>query len=153
MRRVIALLLLAAFALPGTPAAAEVLSAKRVAVFDMVKRMQATFARDGLGAAVAAANDPSNTDFHDRDLYVFVYNKDGVCLANGARPALVGKNLISIKDQDGKYLIQEMISIAYGPGHGWLEYKWPSPITNRIADRGAYIEKMGEYFVGVGYDK
>ena len=73
--------------------------------------------------------------------------------ANGARPALVGKNLISLKDQDGKYLIQEMLAIANGPGRGWLTYKWPSPVTNKIEDRGAYIEKMDEYFVGVGYDR
>ncbi len=152
MRRVIALLLFTALALNAAPAAAE-LSVKQRAAFDMVKRMQVVFARGGLGIAVAAANDPARIEFNDRDLYVFIYNMEGVCLANGARPALVGKNLISIKDQDGKYLIQEMISIAIGPGRGWLEYKWPSPITNKIEDRGAYIEKMGAYFVGVGYDK
>ncbi len=152
MRRVIVLLLFAAFALAATPAIAE-LSVKQRGAFDMVKRMQELFASDGLGTAVAAANDSARTEFNDRDLYVFIYNMKGVCLANGARPALVGKNLISIKDQAGKYLIQEMISIAIGPGRGWLEYKWPSPITNRIEDRGAYIEKMGAYFVGVGYDR
>ena len=60
----------------------------------------------------------------------------------------------SIKDQDGgKYLIQEMEAIAFGPGSGWLSYKWPSPVSNKIEDRGAYIERMGDYFVGVGYDK
>jgi len=153
MRCAIALLLLT-MALTSAPAAASGdTTGRRDAAFAMVKRMQQEFGRGGLVAAVNAANDPTNKDFHDGDLYVFIYSKDGVCLANGARPSLVGKNLISIKDQDGKYLIQEMISIAYGPGQGWLEYKWPSPLTNRIADRGAYIEKMGEYFVGVGYDR
>ncbi|HXW50249.1 MAG TPA: cache domain-containing protein [Xanthobacteraceae bacterium] len=119
----------------------------------MVKRVQEKFKRDGFAATVAAVNDKSTAEFHDGDLYPFIYDKDGVCLANGARPALVGKNLMLLKDQDGKYLIQEMHAIAFGPGSGWLSYKWPSPVTNKIEDRGAYIEKMGEYFVGVGYDK
>jgi hypothetical protein len=71
-------------------------------------------------------------------------------VAHGARPILIGKNLISIKDQDGKYLIQEMIELAKDKGGGWIEYKWPHPTTNKIEDKTSYIEKMGDYFVGVG---
>lgn len=153
MRRVIAFLLFVAMAATASPVAAEELAASRQAAFAMVKRVQDVFKRDGFDATIAAVNDRSTTKFHDADLYVFIYDKEGVCLANGGRPALVGKNLISLKDQDGKYLIQEMHAIAYGPGSGWLVYKWPSPITNKIEDRGAYIEKMGDYFVGVGYDR
>ncbi len=52
--------------------------------------------------------------FHDRDLYPFIYNLDGICVAHGARPALVGKNLIDLKDQDGKFLIREMVTTAKG---------------------------------------
>ena len=153
MRSTVIAFVLTAVAVSAAPAAEE-LNAKQQATFAMVKRVQEKFKLSGFDATVAAVNDKSTTEFHDGDLYPFIYNRDGVCLANGARPALVGKNLISLKDQDGKYLIQEMETIAFGPGSGWLSYKWPSPITNKIEDRGAYIEKMGEqYFVGVGYDK
>ena len=62
----------------------------------------------------------------------------------------MGKNLISLKDQDGIYLIKEMIGIAKGPGSAWIDYKWPNPLTNKIEDKSSYIEKMGDYFVGVG---
>jgi signal transduction histidine kinase len=119
----------------------------------MVHRVQDSFKKNGLAATVAAVNDKTTVPFHERDLYAFIYNMQGICLANGARPALVGKNLISLKDQDGKYLIQEMIDIAAGPGSGWVSYKWPSPVTNKIEDRSAFIEKMGDYFVGVGMDR
>lgn len=74
----------------------------------------------------------------------------GRCVAHGARPALIGKNLLDLKDQDGKYLIREMIHIASGPGSGWVSYKWPNPINNKIEDKASYVEKMGDYFVGVG---
>ena len=91
----------------------------------MVKRVQAMYAQDGLEATLKAVSDKSVGEFHDRDLYPFIYDMNGTCIAHGARPALIGKNLIDIKDQDGKYLIQEMIKIANGPGSGWIDYKWP----------------------------
>lgn len=116
----------------------------------MVARLQAKFRRDGAAATFQAVNDRSNPEFHDRDLYAFVYDMNGLSLAHGARPALVGKNLISLKDQDGKYLIQQILEIANGPGRGWVDYKWPNPITNKIEDKSSYIEKMGDYVVGVG---
>jgi cytochrome c len=153
MRNTAIIFVLAALMTSAAPVAAEQLSAKQQATFAMVKRVEEKFKHDGLDATIAAVNDKSTAEFHDGDLYPFIYDRDGVCLANGARPALVGKNLISIKDQDGKYLIQEMEAIAFGPGSGWLSYKWPSPVSNKIEDRGAYIERMGDYFVGVGYDK
>ena len=119
----------------------------------MVKRVQEKFKTDGADATFKAVNDKSTSQFHDRDLYPFIYDMNGVDVAHGARPALIGKNLIDLKDQDGKYLIREMIKMATGPGSGWIDYKWPNPITNKIEDKSSYIEKMGDYFVGVGVYK
>jgi cytochrome c len=116
----------------------------------MVKRVQKMFAAAGAEATFKAVDDKANPAFHDRDLYPFIYDLNGVCVSHGARPALIGKNLISLKDQNGVYLIQEMIALAKGPGNGWVDYKWPNPITNKIEDKASYIEKMGDYFVGVG---
>ena len=116
----------------------------------MVKRVQKMFAEAGAEATFKAVDDKSDPAFHDRDLYPFIYDFAGVCVAHGARPALVGKNLISLKDQNGVYIIQEMVALAKGPGSGWVDYKWPNPITNKIEDKSSYVEKMGNYFVGVG---
>ena len=101
-------------------------------------------------ATFKAVSDPSTKEFHDRDLYVFIYDMSGVCVAHGARPALIGKNLIDIKDQDGNYLIRRMVEIANGAGSGWVDYKWPNPQTNKIEDKSSYVEKLGDYFAGVG---
>ena len=54
-----------------------------------------------------------------------------------------------VSSQDGKYFIREMIRIAGAPGAGWVNYKWPNPINNKIEDKASYVEKMGDYFVGV----
>jgi len=116
----------------------------------MVKRVEDMFAKDGADATFKAVSDTSVAAFHDRDLYPFVYDMKGNCLAHGARPALIGKNLFDLKDQDGKYLIHEMVDIANGAGSGWVSYKWPNPLTDKIEDKASYVEKMGDYFVGVG---
>ena len=116
----------------------------------MVKRVQAMFAKDGADATFKAVSDKAVAEFHDRDLYPFIYDMQGNCVAHGARGALIGKNLMDLKDQDGKYLIHEMIDIANGPGSGWVDYKWPNPLSNKIEDKSSYVEKMGDYFVGVG---
>jgi cytochrome c len=116
----------------------------------MVKRVQDMFAKDGADATFKAVSDKSIASFHDRDLYPFIYDMSGNCVAHGARPALIGKNLIDLKDQDGKYLIREMVDIASSTGNGWVDYKWPNPLTNKIEDKSSYVEKMGGYFVGVG---
>jgi cytochrome c len=152
MRYTVIALIFTSLTLSVPPAAGAEYSTKEEVVA-MVNRVQEKFQKDGPETTFEAVNDKSTPEFHDRDLYPFIYDMQGVCLANGARAAVVGKNLISLKDQDGKYLIREMLAIANGPGSGWLSYKWPSPVTNKIEDRTAYIEKMGDYFVGVGMDR
>jgi cytochrome c len=116
----------------------------------MVKRVQEMFAREGAEATFRAVSDPSYAPFHDRDLYPFVYDLNGVNVAHGARPSLIGKNLFNLKDQDGVYLIQDMIKSAKINGAGWVLYKWPNSLTNQIEDKLSYFELMGDYFVGVG---
>lgn len=152
MMRYLTALCLAALML-AIPATAAEFGTKEEAVA-MVKRVQAQFKKDGADATFKAVSDKSTKAYHDRDLYPFIYYvsgpQKGVNVAHGARPALIGKNLIDLKDQDGKYLVREMIDIANGPGRGWFDYKWPNPITNKIEDKSSYVEKMGDYFVGVG---
>jgi len=138
----------AAFAMIASVAAEE-FGTKDEAI-EMVKRVQQQFKRDGPELTFKAVSDKSVKEYHDRDLYPFIYDLKGICVAHGARPALIGKNLIDLKDQDGRYLIREMVRIAEGPGTGWVDYKWPNPITNKIEDKSSYVEKIGSYFVGVG---
>ena len=150
--RLLALFVFAALVGIASPAAASGFGSKDEAVA-MVKRVQAEFKKDGAAATFKDVSDKSVKAFHDRDLYPFIYDMSGKCVAHGARPALIGKNLIGLKDQDGKYLIREMVAISKGPGSGWIDYKWPNPLTNKIEDKSSYIEKMGDYFVGVGIYK
>jgi signal transduction histidine kinase len=115
----------------------------------MVKRVQERFKAEGAEATFKAVTD-KDPAFHDRDLYPFIYTLDGKNVAHGANPALVGKVLIDLKDQGGKFLIREIVDAAKGPGTGWVDYKWPNPGTQKIEDKASYVERMGDYAVGVG---
>ena len=49
-----------------------------------------------------------------KDLYVMAYNHEGTCIAHGANGKLVGKNLINLKDADGKVLVNGIFaSVPY----------------------------------------
>ncbi len=120
----------------------------------MVRRVQEKFKKDGPEATFRAINNKA-PGLADRDLYPFVTEvATGLCVANGVTPAVTGKILIDLKDQDGKFLIQEFIKIAStAPFHGWSDYRWLNPVTKTIEDKTAYIERMDKYYVGVGVYK
>ena len=58
------------------PATAAEFGTKEEAVA-MVKRVQAMFKKDGAEATFKAVSDKSVKEFHDRDLYPFIYFRDG----------------------------------------------------------------------------
>jgi hypothetical protein len=93
------------------------------------------------------AFDAKEGPFHDRDLYVMVYDNSGKNVAHGANSALIGKDLLDLKDTDGKPLIREFIAIQ---DQAWVDYKWPDPTTKKINQKTTYVVRVGEYLVGVG---
>ena len=92
--------------------------------------------------------------FKDRDLYVVVYDLNGKNLAQGANPKLVGKDLIGLKDPDGKPLIQMFVDLAKTKGKGWTEgYKFLNPVSQKIESKAMYLERVGDTLVGCGIYK
>lgn len=119
----------------------------------MVKKAAAKIKAEGKEKAFAAFADPANKEFHDRDLYIFVYDMNGVNLAHGNNPKMVGKNLMEMKDREGKPLIREMVNIAKSKGSGWVDYKWPNPVTQSMEAKSSYVEKVDDMLVGSGIYK
>ncbi len=144
-RALISIALLAVGLSTGPGHAADVGS--REEAIAMVRRVQDKFKKDGPDATFRAI---TQKEFNDRDLYPFVFDLNGLNVGTGGNSVLVGKNLISLRDQDGKYQIQEMIAVAKGAGAGWVGYRWPHPVTRKLEDKSSYVERMGEYMVGVG---
>lgn len=85
--------------------------------------------------------------WHDRDLWVFVWDTDGKCLFSGATPALIGKTLIDLKDADGTSMVRDFIAVSDA---GWTRFKWLDPVTHKLSSKTAYIVAVGNLRVGVG---
>lgn len=89
----------------------------------------------------------------DRDLYVVVYETSGKVSAHGANDKMVGKDLIELKDPDGKAFVKERVDLAKSKGKFWQDYKFSDPITKKALPKQAYCEKLDEHIVCAGIYK
>jgi len=149
MKRIITVICMAAFVLAvshvamaaefGTPAEAEAMAKKAVAY------MKA----NGKDKAITEISNPKG-QFVDRDLYVTVYDMTGKCLAHGFNQKMIGKDLIELKDPDGKLYIKERIEMMRTKDTGWQDFKFTNPLSKKIEPKTAYIEKVGDVIVMCG---
>ena len=91
--------------------------------------------------------------FVDGELYVFCYAPDGTNKAHGGNPSFVGKNLLGVKDPDGFQVNAEIIKLGMSQGSGWIDFKWPNPVSKKIEPKSAYIIKVNDVVCGSGYYK
>ena len=91
--------------------------------------------------------------YADRDLYATVYDMTGKVLAHGANNKMVGKDLIELKDPDGKEFVKERVNLAKSQGKFWQEYKFTDPVTRKILPKEAYCEKVNDAIVCAGVYK
>lgn len=126
----------------GTPKEAEALVKKAVAFIK-------ANGRDKAFAEFGRRNGP----FVDRDLYIFVYDLKGKCVAHGQNPKMVGNDLIEMKDPDGTFFVKERVKIATTKGKGWQDYKFTDPITKKVEAKTAYVERFEDLIVGSGIYK
>ncbi|AGX86806.1 cache domain-containing protein [Candidatus Symbiobacter mobilis] len=91
--------------------------------------------------------------FVDRDLYLVVYGLDGVVRAHGANEKMVGKNLIDLRDIDGKAFVRERVQLAASKGTFWQDYKFTNPVSRKIEPKRMYCEKLDDTAVCGGIYK
>lgn len=117
----------------------------------LVQRTIALIKQDGIEAVVKAVNNKDRR-FKDRDLYVFIHDLrvPGKLIGHGTNVKLTEENNISYQDENGKYFVREMVDVAKSPGQGWVNYRIANANKTAFADKTAYIERIDDYFVGVG---
>jgi len=124
-------------------------SAPEVEAF--VKRMNAHVSEVGADKAFADFSDQKGP-WVKGELYGFCHTLDGVSVAHGGNPALIGKNVLGFKDPDGVLVNVLVVDKAKTEGKGWIEYKWPNSVTKKVTQKRVYVEKVGDKFVcGSGY--
>jgi signal transduction histidine kinase len=92
--------------------------------------------------------------FVDGELYVFCQDASGIVVAHGGNPRLVGQNMSGVRGPDGRLANVEINQLGLTQGSGWLEFRWPNPVTKRIELKAAYVLRVDDHTVcGSGYYK
>ena len=123
---------------------------ERVFIVDAVKRAVGEIEKNGQWA-FPVFHDPTGP-YICKDAYIFVYDRKGINLALPAFPNLEGRNLLDVKDTEGKQFIREMLQLVETGGSGWVDYMWPKPGESVSTQKSSYVSKakMGDQWVLVG---
>lgn len=106
----------------------------------MVEKAAEFYKANGKDKAMAAFNDPKG-QFVQGELYIIAYDFEGKVLANATSTKLIGKNIMNMKDPDGKPFMKELLETAK-KGGGWVEYKFNDPKMNKIRPKVTYVLKV-----------
>jgi len=118
----------------------------------MVKKGVAFIKANGKDKGYAEISNKSG-QFNDRDLYLTVYAMDGTVRAHGANEKMIGKNLIDLKDVDGKAFVKERVELAAAKPSFWQDYKFTNPVSKKIEPKSMYCEKLDDAIVCGGIYK
>ena len=102
----------------------------------------------GLHAAADTFRQPSG-GFLDRDLYIFVTDRDGRYHVHGAKPAMQGKLVHEVPGIDGDRFARE--SWAATSGNHWVEYSIINQTTGKVQPKASYVVAISDkLLVGCG---
>jgi cytochrome c len=99
--------------------------------------------------AMADITDPKG-QFTDRELYLTVYKMDGTALAHGANAKFVGKNMIELRDANGKEHIRERMELAKTKGSFWQDFTFVNPVNKKVEPKQMYCERTDDMLVVCG---
>ena len=76
-------------------------------------------------------------------------------LAHGANEKMIGKEVIDLRDNDGKFFVKERIEMmSKSPtASGWQDYKFMNPVTRAIEPKSMFIQRYEDVIVGCGIYK
>jgi cytochrome c len=148
MKRFFAFLLALAVGLIPFQALADSERATTAEAEAMVKKAIVYYKKNGKAKSMAEFSKTPGP-FVDRDLYVTVYTLDGEALAH-INPKMVGKNMIDLRDADGKYHIKERMDAAKAGTSGWQDFKFYNPVSKRIEPKRMYWEKYDNLVFACG---
>lgn len=99
----------------------------------------------------AAFSNPKG-QFVKKDLYVYVIDRQGTYMANGAAAnTLVGMNVLDSVDASGTPLFRHMIAVTDKQVEARIRYVWLNRKTNHVEPKNAWLHREGNYILGVGY--
>ena len=118
----------------------------------LVEKAVALVQRDGLRAAVPRLVDRAGP-FFDRDMYIFIFNRQGVFTAFGPNPSFHGGHLRQVQGLQWERLLHDGF-VRVDAGGGWVDYQTVNPVTGAVNDKVSYVLPLpGDLLVGCGVYK
>ncbi len=115
---------------------------------DMVERAVALIRERGLQAAAQVFRQPGG-GFLDRDLYIFVTDREGRYHVHGAKPAMEGRLVHEVPGIDGDRFARE--SWQATQGNHWVEYSIINQATGKVQPKASYVVAISDQLlVGCG---
>jgi hypothetical protein len=114
----------------------------------LVHKAREFIRKNGREKAFAEIN-KRDGQFVDRDMYIYVYDKNLKNLAHGGNSKLIGKDLADLRDPDGKYVNKGLLEAAQ-KGGGTYTFKFFNPASGKIEEKIGYAEMEGDVMVGSG---
>ncbi len=116
----------------------------------MVLEAMATIQAQGLPAALRLFHAPDGP-FIQRDLYLFVFDRQGVYHAFGVTPSYVGKTLGDVPGLNAEHLLREGWARCDEEGGGWVSYAITNPESGQIQAKSSYVLPINEeLLIGCG---
>jgi cytochrome c len=144
--------IMAALAVGAALAASSVFAADRVTPKEaeaMVRKGVTYIKATPRDKAMAEITDPKGS-FVDRELYLTVYKMDGTALAHGANAKFVGKNMIELRDGNGKEHIRERMELAKTKASFWQDFTFVNPVNKKMEPKQMYCERTEDMLVICG---
>ncbi|WP_299202995.1 cache domain-containing protein [uncultured Amphritea sp.] len=74
-----------------------------------------------------------------KDSYVFAFDcRLDRMVAHPMRPDLVGRPIMQVTDNNGKYIFKELCAAATAKNGGWVEYQWTKPGAGQTSRKLSY---------------
>lgn len=111
----------------------------RQLVFDAMIHIQSA----GLERAAIDFHHPQGA-FIDRDLYIFVFDREGYYEVFGSSPARVGTHLSENAGLDADKLLSDAWSACDETAGGWVSYAITNPITQEVQAKISYVVPLDD---------
>ncbi len=128
----------------GTPAQAQAMVAKAVALFEEV----------GLEAAFDRFTNRPGAEFNHLDLYIFVLKaeKGARIVSHAQTRSIIGTDAASLIDPNGLNIGRAILDKATAKG-AWVDYGWKDPLTGKVVPKSSWVVRHKGHIFGCGIHK
>jgi cytochrome c len=116
----------------------------------LLDKAAAALVKDHKGTLTAINN--LHGGFLQDDLYVFVVDLNTQrYVAHGTNMRMINTDFRKVMDPEGKPVGEPILALVKAQDQGEYEYRWRNPVTGKVENKHAYVRKVGDDLVAVGY--